>query len=57
MIAYLYPKSLGLKKPVLYLHSYLWFGLGCNDRVIIKLDNHTKERSKNENTCLYKASA
>jgi len=28
------PKSLGLKKPVLYLQSYLWFGLGCNDRLL-----------------------
>jgi len=28
------PKSLGLKKPVLYLQYYLWFGLGCNDRLL-----------------------
>jgi hypothetical protein len=28
------PKSLGLKKPVLYLQSYLWFGVGSNDRVL-----------------------
>ncbi|MBF0145948.1 MAG: hypothetical protein HQL84_08615 [Magnetococcales bacterium] len=26
------PKSLGLKKPVLYLQAYLWSGMGCNDR-------------------------
>jgi len=28
------PKSLGLKKPVLYLQACLWNGLGCNDRLL-----------------------
>lgn len=31
------PKSLGpkkLKKPVIYLQAYLWFGLGCNNRFL-----------------------
>jgi len=28
------PKSLGLQKPVLYLQAYLWFGLGCNNRLL-----------------------
>jgi len=28
------PKSLGLKKPVLYLQSYLWNGVGSNDRLL-----------------------
>ena len=28
------PKSLGLKKPVLFLQSYLWFGLECNDKLL-----------------------
>lgn len=28
------PKSLGLKKPVLYLQAYLWSGMGCNDRFL-----------------------
>ena len=28
------PKSLGLKKPVCYLQAYLWFGLGCNNRLL-----------------------
>lgn len=27
------PKSLGLKKPVLFLQACLWTGLGCNDRL------------------------
>lgn len=26
------PKLLGLKKPVLYLHAHLWYGVGCNER-------------------------
>ncbi len=25
------PKSLGLKKPILYLQAYQWYGVGCND--------------------------
>jgi len=28
------PKSLGLKKPVLYLRAYLWLGLQCNNRFL-----------------------
>ena len=28
------PKSLGLKKSVLYLQSYLWFGLACNEKLL-----------------------
>jgi len=28
------PKSLGLKKPVLFLQAYLWAGVGCNDRFL-----------------------
>jgi len=28
------PKSLGIKKPVLYLQACLWTGLGCNDRLL-----------------------
>lgn len=28
------PKSLGLKKPVLFLQAYLWSGIGCNDRLL-----------------------
>ena len=28
------PKSLGLKKPVLYLQAYLWEGVECNDRFL-----------------------
>lgn len=28
------PKSLGLKKPVLFLQACLWHGLGCNDRML-----------------------
>ncbi|MEW6586639.1 MAG: hypothetical protein AB1442_13665 [Nitrospirota bacterium] len=28
------PRSLGLKKPVLYLQAYLWTGIGCNDRFL-----------------------
>lgn len=28
------PKSLGLKKPVLYLRAYLWRGLQCNNRFL-----------------------
>ena len=27
------PKSLGLKKPVLFLQAYLWYGVGCNERL------------------------
>jgi len=27
------PKSLGLKKPVLYMQAYLWSGIGCNGRL------------------------
>jgi len=26
------PKSLGLKKPILYLQAYMWYCIGCNDR-------------------------
>lgn len=28
------PKSLGLKKPVLFLQACLWSGVGCNDRLL-----------------------
>lgn len=27
------PKSLGLRKPVLWLQAHLWFGFGCNERL------------------------